>query len=99
MSYKVSEDGNIATVHLDGEIDMDVTEKAKEVIFPHIDAGKEVHLNLSNVQYMDSSGISVLIESHQKALEKNTKVIIKDVSKSVLKVIMMAKLEQILNLE
>ena len=99
MSYKVTEDGNIATVHLDGEIDMDVTEKAKEVIFPHIDAGKEVHLNLSNVQYMDSSGISVLIESHQKGLEQGTKVIIKDVSKSVLKVIMMAKLEQILNLE
>ena len=99
MSYKITEEGNISTVFLNGEIDMDVTEKAKEVIFPHIDSGKEVHLNLSNVQYMDSSGISVLIESHQKALEKNTKVIIKDVSKSVLKVIMMAKLEQILNLE
>ena len=99
MSYKVTEEGNISTVYLDGEIDMDVTEKAKEVILPIIETGKEVHLNLSNVQYMDSSGISVLIESHQKALEKNTKVIIKDVSKSVLKVIMMAKLEQILNLE
>ena len=99
MSYKVTEEGNISTVHLDGEIDMDVTEKAKEVIFPVNDSGKEVHLNLSQVQYMDSSGISVLIESHQRALEKNTKVIIKDVSKSVLKVIMMAKLEQILNLE
>ena len=99
MSYKVTEEGNISTVHLDGEIDMDVTEKAKEVIFPVIDSGKEVHLNLSQVQYMDSSGISVLIESHLRALEKNTKVIIKDVSKSVLKVIMMAKLEQILNLE
>ena len=99
MSYKVTEDGNIATIHLDGEIDMDVTEKAKEVIFPHIEAGKEVHLNLRNVQYMDSSGISVLIESHQKALESNTKVVVKEVSKSVLKVIMMAKLEQILNLE
>ena len=99
MSYKVTEEGNISTVHLDGEIDMDVTEKAKEVIFPVIDSGKEVHLNLSQVQYMDSSGISVLIESHQKALEKNTKVVVKEVSKSVLKVIMMAKLEQILNLE
>ena len=99
MSYKITEEGNISTIHLDGEIDMDVTEKAKEVIFPVIDSGKEVHLNLSQVQYMDSSGISVLIESHQRALEKNTKVIIKDVSKSVLKVIMMAKLEQILNLE
>ena len=67
MSYKVTEEGNISTVHLDGEIDMDVTEKAKEVIFPVIDSGKEVHLNLSQVQYMDSSGISVLIESHQRA--------------------------------
>ena len=99
MSYKVSEEGNVVTIHLDGEIDMDIVESAKEVIFPHIDSGKEVHLNLSQVQYMDSSGISVLIESHQQALEKNNKVIIKDVSKSVLKVIMMAKLEQILNLE
>ena len=99
MSYKVAEDGNIATIHLDGEIDMDVTEKAKEVILPLVESGKEVHLNLKDVSYMDSSGISVLIESHQKALENNTKVVIKEVSKSVLKVIMMAKLEQILNLE
>ena len=99
MSYKFTEENNVATVFLNGEIDMDVTEKAKEVIMPLIEAKKEVHLNLKDVEYMDSSGISVLIESHQKALEKNTKVIVKEVSKSVLKVIMMAKLEQILNLE
>ena len=99
MTYKVTEEGNIATVHLDGEIDMDVTEKAKEVIMPLIEAKKEVHLNLKEVQYMDSSGISVLIESHQKAMELVTKVTLKEISKSVLKVIMMAKLEQILNLD
>ena len=98
MSYKITEEGNIATVHLNGEIDMDVTEKDKEVIFPLIESKKEVHINLSAVEYMDSSGISVLIESHQKANELETKVILKDISKSVLKVIMMAKLEQILNL-
>ena len=99
MAYNVKEDGNIATVYLDGEIDMDVTEKAKELIMPLREAKKEVHLNLKDVQYMDSSGISVLIESHQKAMELGTKVILKEISKSVLKVIMMAKLEQILNLE
>ena len=98
MPYKVTEDGDISIVHLDGEIDMDVTEKAKEIIMPLIEAKKEVHLNLKEVQYMDSSGISVLIESHQKANELGKKVILKDISKSVLKVIMMAKLEQILNL-
>ena len=99
MSYKITEEANVSTVHLDGEIDMDVTEKAKEVIMPLIEGGKEVHLNLKEVQYMDSSGISVLIESHQKAAELGTKVVLKEISKSVLKVIMMAKLEQILIIE
>ena len=56
MAYKVTEDGNLATIFLDGEIDMDKTEEAKELIFPHIDAGKEIHINLKNVEYMDSSG-------------------------------------------
>ena len=99
MSYNVKEEGNVATVYLDGEIDMDVTEKAKEVILPLVEAKKEVHLNLKDVQYMDSSGISVLIESHQKAMEVGTTVKLKEISKSVLKVIMMAKLEQVLNLD
>ena len=99
MKFKVSEENNISTVFLNGEIDMDIADNVREVVFPLIDAGKEVHLNLKDVHYMDSSGISVLIESHQKALENNTKVVVKEVSKSVLKVIMMAKLEQILNLE
>jgi len=99
MTYKVTEEGNISTVFLQGEIDMDVTDKAKEVIMPLVEAKKEVHINLKDVQYMDSSGISVLIESHQKANELGTKVILKDISKSVLKVIMMAKLEQVLNLD
>ena len=99
MTYKVVEENNIATVFLNGEIDMDVTEAAKDVIMPLIESKKEVHLNLKDVEYMDSSGISVLIESHHKANELETKVILKEISKSVLKVIMMAKLEQILNLD
>ena len=99
MTYQVKEENNISTVFLNGEIDMDVTDNAKDVILPLIEAGKEVHINLKDVEYMDSSGISVLIESHQKAVELGTKVTLKEISKSVLKVIMMAKLEQILNLD
>ena len=99
MTYNITEENNISTIYLNGEIDMDVTEKAKEIIMPVIDEKKEVHLNLKDVEYMDSSGISVLIESHQKAMELGTRVVLKEISKSVLKVIMMAKLEQILILE
>lgn len=99
MNFKTEEDTKKLTIYLNGEIDMDVTEKVKEFILPLIVPEKELHLNLKDVQYMDSSGISVLIESHQKANELNTKLVLKEISKSVLKVIMMAKLEQILNLD
>jgi len=98
MTYKVNTEGNISTVYLNGEIDMDVADKAKDLILPLIESGKEVHINLKEVTYMDSSGVSVLIEGHQKANEKKNKVILKEISKPVLKVIMMAKLEQILNI-
>ena len=46
---------------------MDVTEKAKEVILPLLEAGKEVHLNLKDVSYMDSSGISVSYRKSSKS--------------------------------
>ena len=91
MSYKVTEENNISTVHLDGEIDMDVTEKAKEIIMPLIEAKKEVHLNLKEVQYMDSSGISVLIESKKLSEEKKTNFELKNVSEPVEKVLAMAR--------
>ena len=91
MTYKVTEEGDTSTVFLDGEIDMDKTEGAKEVIFPLIDAGKNVNLNLSNVQYMDSSGISVLIESKQLAEKNSAKFELTEVSKPVEKVLSMAR--------
>tara|TARA_A100001234_G_scaffold118915_1_gene104346 strand:+ start:1138 stop:1422 length:285 start_codon:yes stop_codon:yes gene_type:complete len=91
MKFKVSEENNISTVFLNGEIDMDIADNVREVVFPLIDAGKEVHLNLKDVQYMDSSGISVIVESNQRAKQKNTKVELKELSQPVEKVLSMAK--------
>ena len=91
MSYKVTEEGNVATVHLDGEIDMEVSDKARNTILPLIEAGHEVHLNLSKVEYMDSSGISVLIESKKLSEKKNTKFELVEMSKPVEKVLAMAR--------
>ena len=70
MKFKVTDSENISTVFLNGEIDMDIADDVREVIFPLIDSGKEVHLNLKDVQYMDSSGISVIVESSKRAKDK-----------------------------
>ena len=91
MKFKVTEVENVSTVFLDGEIDMDVADNVREEVFPLIDSWNEVHLNLKGVQYMDSSGISVIVESNQRAKEKNTKVELKEVSQPVEKVLAMAR--------
>ena len=51
------------------------------------------------VDYSKYEEMYSLLSEAEKMSNDNTKVIVKEVSKSVLKVIMMAKLEQILNLE
>ena len=74
MTYKVEEIENKRIVHLNGEIDMDVADKARNTILPLIEAGHEVNINLSKVLYMDSSGISVLIESKKLSEKKKHKI-------------------------
>ena len=91
MKYKVTENENVSTVFLDGEIDMDVADNVREVVFPLIDSGKEVQINLSKVDCMDSSGISVLIESKQLAEKNSAKFELTEVSKPVEKVLAMAR--------
>jgi anti-sigma B factor antagonist len=91
MTYKVEEIDTKRIVHLNGEIDMDVADKARQTILPLIEAGHEVHLHVSTVDYMDSSGISVLIESKKLSEQKNTKFELVEVSKQVEKVLAMAR--------
>ena len=91
MTSKVEEIENKRIVHRNGEIDMDVADKARNTILPLIEAGHEVNINLSKVLYMDSSGISVLIESKKLSEKKNTKFELVDISKPVEKVLAMAR--------
>ena len=91
MSYKIENKGNLKIIHLTGEIDMDVADETRQSILPLINAGNDVQLNLSKVEYMDSSGISVLIESKKLSEQKNTKFELIEVSKPGEKVLAMAR--------
>ena len=70
---------------------MDVADKTRQSILPLINSGNDVQLNLSKVEYMDSSGISVLIESKKLSEQKNTKFELIEVNKPVEKVLAMAR--------
>ena len=67
MKYKLSEDNKINTIYLNGEIDMEVVDSIREIIFPLIDEQKEVHINMKDVQYMD---VQIILYRLKRILKK-----------------------------
>jgi len=99
MHIKIEEKDNQSIIYLSGEIDLSNADSIKEQAIKLLERKKDLILNLSGVTYIDSSGISILIESHKNAMQQGVKSILQDISKEALKVIMMARLEQILIIE
>ena len=69
MDYKTEPQGDKIIVYLDGEIDLDRTDAARKSIMDSLEKSNKVFVNLNAVKYIDSSGVSVLIEAQQKAKE------------------------------
>lgn len=92
MSYpeKIEDEALIITV--DGEIDLENSGNLRQQIRRALDDNKAVSIEMSSVNYIDSSGIAVLIESRQIAGESNKEFKIVKPSEAVLSVLKLAKL-------
>ena len=99
MQHTIKEGETNSTLFLSGEIDMSNADSIKDIARGLIKKKGDLIIHLKDVTYIDSSGISIFIEAHKNAIQNNVKCILKDVSKEVLKVIMMARLEEILIIE
>ena len=85
-------------LYLDGEIDLDKTDLARNSILKCIEKNNKVFVDLAKVSYIDSSGISVLIEAHQKAQKLEKEFYLQNPSNAVMSVLEMAKLDVFFNI-
>ena len=92
MSYPQKIENDILIITVNGEIDLGNSENLRQQVHTALDDNKAVSVDMSAVDYIDSSGIAVLIESKQRAGEgsKNFKII--KPSEAVLSVLKLAKL-------
>ena len=99
MSYpeKIENDKLIITVN--GEIDLGNSEKLRQQIHAALDDNKAVSVDMSAVNYIDSSGIAVLIESKQRAGEGSKEFKIVKPSEAVVSVLKLAKLTSFFDIE
>lgn len=74
MQELMTRSGNPALI-VSGEIDMATAPSIRAMLEPHIEAGGPVTLDLSNVTFMDSTGIYALIDAAKSLGERGCLVV------------------------
>ena len=99
MSYPEKSENDILIITANGEIDLENSGGLREQIASALDANTAVSINMSDVNYIDSSGVAALIESKQRAGEGGKEFKIIKPSEAVLSVIKLAKLDIFFDIE
>jgi anti-sigma B factor antagonist len=99
MNIEIKENENQVDIIIKGDIEMMTIKEFKEKLFNiGQNINKDVILDLYNVDYIDSSGVGVLI-SMMKLQKKKGKILkVSKVSPSVMNVLQLSSLSDIFNL-
>lgn len=84
---------------LNGEIDLSNADVSRGQVRGVLEQGKNLDINLEQVRYMDSSGVSVLIEAMQETQRLGLNLALVDVSEEVMQVLELAHLHTILPIQ
>jgi len=76
--FSISADDRDGRAHvmLRGELDLATAPELEELVNARVDAGQEVVVDLRELEFMDSSGIRVLVAAHARAGRTGTRVIV-----------------------
>lgn len=88
-----------ATIHVKGEIDMNTSPQLRELLKSASQQNmRKVTVQLSNVTYMDSSGIATLVEMLQTLSARKGKLILKAMKPEVKAVFEIAHLTEVFDI-
>lgn len=70
MEHTVREQQGYHIIALTGEIDLESSPKARQILLETIDRSAKVLIDMASVTYIDSSGIATLVEAFQRTKKK-----------------------------
>ena len=88
-------DGDFALVKVRGEVDLSWSQSVRKTILEALAKAKAVGVDLSEVSYIDSSGIAALVEGFQSARGKGQKFSLVAASQAVKAVLQLARLDRV----
>jgi len=95
MAYEIRHEGGVAVIALKGDIDLDASPKVRKALLDCVGLRGGVVVDLSQVSYIDSSGVASLVEAFQTARKSNTRFALAAVSQPALRVLELARLDQV----
>jgi len=95
MSHEIRHVGGTAVVVLRGDVDLEHSPAAREVLLNCVRTGRHLAVDLSGVEYIDSSGIASLVEAFQEARRRGSRFCLVAVSPAALRVFELARLDHV----
>jgi anti-sigma B factor antagonist len=91
----ITEQSGRTVVALSGKIDMEEAPKVRRVLLDSMKQKRDIMVDLSQVTYIDSSGIANLIEGLQAACKQKNNLALVSVSQRASRVLGLARLDKV----
>ena len=85
----------VVLIRLSGEVDLSWSQQVRQAVLAALEKHPAVGVELSQVSYIDSSGIAALVEGLQNARSKGQQFGLVGVSKAVMAVLQLARLDRV----
>lgn len=95
MKYPVTKYLNYSVIRLSGEIDLNESPNVRKQILNLIKKDINLLIDLSTVEYIDSSGVASLVEGLQTSRTMKLNFALLGVSESALQVLQLARLDTV----
>jgi len=95
MEIKNADHEGVRIVSISGEVDLSTSPKVRDVLLECILGGADVVVDLSQVAYIDSSGVASLVEAFQNAKSRGSNFALAQVGETPMRVLQLARLDQV----
>jgi anti-sigma B factor antagonist len=95
MKHSVKEERGSVVVSFSGEVDLEHSPQAREILLDQVGRRRRLLVDLSGVDYIDSSGIASLVEAFQKAKKIGIDFALAAPNPAAMRVLALARLDRV----
>ena len=99
MTITRTQDGETTTLALDGRLDTTTSPTLQQDLVPEFNTATKVNLDCTNLKYVSSAGLRVLLMGEKTAKAKGAKMALLNVSAEVMEVFDMTGFNDVLRFE